>query len=149
MLVCSMDVLAPIFAYLTCVAGIIGAFVVSFVVVFSAPNQSVIPQPNAAIASASPAKTTTLAEAKNTVVRSGQSDKLAVNYTVNSTQKRDATPQAAAAPPSPGAVSQKLAAIDARQKSKISRAQWRQMVSQERSRRVASDFETRFLGYAD
>jgi hypothetical protein len=144
-----MDILAPIFAYLTCVAGIVGAFVVSFVVVFSAPNQSATPQPNAVIASASPVKATTPAEAKNIVVRSGQSDKLAVNYTVNSTQKRDATPQAAASPPSPGAVSQKLAAIDARQKSKISRAQWRQIVQQERSRRVASDFETRFLGYAD
>ena len=144
-----MDILAPIFAYLTCVAGIIGAFVVSFVVVFSAPNQSVNPQPNTAIASASSAKTTTLVEAKNTAVKSGQSDKLAVNYTVNTTQKRDAAPQAAATPLSPGEISQKLAAIDAHQKSKISRVQWRQMVQQERSRRVASDFETRFLGYAD
>src|SRR5271169_933983 len=137
-----MDILAPILAYLGCVAGIVGAFVVSFVVVFSTPNQPAIPQRNAAIVSATPLKTATLAEAKNPAVKSGQSDKLAVNYAASATQKRDAAPQAAATPaavPLPGAVSQKLAAIDARQKSKISRAQWRQMVQQERSHRLASD----------
>jgi LmbE family N-acetylglucosaminyl deacetylase len=143
-----MDIFAPILAYLTCVAGIVGAFVVSFVVVFSTPNQPVPPQHNAAVVSAS----ATLAEAKNPAVKNGQADKLAVNYAVNTTQKREPAPQAAATPiatPAQGAAAQKLAAIDTHQKSKISRAQWRQMVQQERSHRLASDFETRFLGYAD
>jgi hypothetical protein len=147
-----MDIFAPILAYLTCVAGIVGAFVVSFVVVFSAPNQPAPSQHNAAIVSASPLKTATLVEAKNLAVKSEQSDKPAVNYATNTTQKREAAPQAAATPaatPAQGAAAQRLAAIDTRQKSKISRAQWRQMVQQERNHRLASDFETRFLGYAD
>jgi hypothetical protein len=82
-------------------------------------------------------------------VKSGPADKLAINSTANTTQKREAAPQAAAIPPAAPSATQKLAAIDGRQKPKISRAQWRQMVQQERSHRLASDFETRFLGYAD
>jgi hypothetical protein len=143
-----MDILAPILAYLTCVAGIVGAFVVSFVVVFSTPEQPAMQQHVAAIASVSPLKTAALAEAGRPAAKDGPGDKLAVNYVVN-TQKREAVPQTADTP----TASQKLAAIDARQKTKISRAQWRQIVQQERSRRLAyqqgSDFETRFLGYAD
>jgi hypothetical protein len=143
-----MDILAPIFAYLTCVAGIVGAFVVSFVVVFSTPEQPALPQHGAAMVSASPLKTAALAEAGKPAAKDGPADKLAVNY-VSNTQKREAAPQAAAAP----TASQKLAAIDARQKTKISRAQWRQIVGQERSKRLAyqqgADYETRFLGYAD
>jgi hypothetical protein len=147
-----MDIVAPILAYLSCVAGIVGAFIVSFVVVFSTPNRPITPQHSATIASVSPLRPATLAEAKSPAVKSGQSDKLAVNYAASTTQKREVTPQAAAsptAPPPQGPASQKLAAFDARQKSKISRAQWRQIVQQERSHRLASDFESRFLGYAD
>ncbi len=92
---------------------------------------------------------TTLADAKNPAVKSGPADKLPVNYTVTTTQKREVAPQAAAIPQASPSAAQKLAAIDGRQKSKISRAQWREMVQQERSHRLASDFETRFLGYAD
>jgi hypothetical protein len=137
-----MDILASILAYLTCVAGIVGAFAVSIFVVFSTPDRPAIPQHSAATAGVSTLKTAALVEATKT-------DKSAVNYVVSTTQKRETPPPAAAAQ----TASQKLAAIDARQKTKISRAQWRQVVQQERSRRLAyqqgSDFETRFLGYAD
>jgi hypothetical protein len=144
-----MDIVAPILAYLTCVTGIVGAFVVSFFVVFSTPEQAAIPQHSAAIVSVSTLKTATLAEAKKPAAKDGQADKLTVNYVAN-TQKREAAPQQAAADQT---ASQKLAAIDARQKTKISRAQRRQTVQQERTKRLAyqqgADFETRFLGYAD
>ncbi|HZC55115.1 MAG TPA: hypothetical protein VE396_03570 [Xanthobacteraceae bacterium] len=154
-----MDILAPVLAYLTCVAGIVGAFAVSFFVVFSTPNQPAIPQHSAAAAIVSPLKTAALVEANKPATKDSQADKPAVNYVAPTTQKREAAPRAsavqAAAAQAPAAqpAAQKLAAIDARQKPKISRAQWRQIVAQERSRRLAyqqgADFETRFLGYAD
>jgi len=144
-----MDILASILAYLTCVTGIIGAFVVSFFVVFSTPEQAAIPRHSAAITSVNLLKTATLTEAKKPAAKDGRADKPAVNYVAN-TQKREAAPQQTAAAQT---ASQKLAVIDARQKTKISRAQWRQIVQQERTRRLAyqqsSSFETRFLGYAD
>src|SRR5271169_2575091 len=149
-----MDILAPVLAYLTCVAGIVGAFAVSFFVVFSTPNQPAIPQHSAAAAIVSPLKTAALVEANKPATKDSQADKPAVNYVAPTTQKREAAPRASAVQaPAAQPAAQKLAAIDARQKPKISRAQWRQIVAQERSRRLAyqqgADFETRFLGYAD
>src|SRR5262249_5958277 len=55
-LVCQMDILAPVFAYLTAVAGIVGAFLVAFSVVVSAPKQPAIEQHSAAIVSATAPK---------------------------------------------------------------------------------------------
>lgn len=146
-LVCPMDILGSILAYLTCVAGIVGAFAVSLFVVFSTPNQPTLPSHTAAIASVSTLKTASLAEANKPAAQDERSDKLAVNHVASTTQKREATPQAAVTQ----TAGQKLAVIDARQKTKISRQQWRQIVQQERNKRLAyrSDFETRFLGYAD
>jgi hypothetical protein len=151
-----MDILAPVFAYLTCVAGIIGAFVVSFFIVFSAPNGAAIPQHDAAVVSATASKSDMLADAKKPVLKNAPADNSAVNHVAATTQKREVTlptktpPQAVAAQIT---AAQKLTAFDARAKGKISRAQWREMVAQERSRRLAyqqnSDFESRFLGYAD
>jgi hypothetical protein len=141
-----MDILAPVFAYLTCVAGIIGAFAVSFFVVFSAPNGAAIPQHSPAVVSVTASKTDMLAEAKIPVLKTALPDNSAVNHVAATTQKREiALPTKT--PPQAGT------AFDARPKSKISRAQWREMVVQERSRRLAyqqnPDFESRFLGYAD
>ncbi len=151
-----MDILAPVFAYLTCVAGIIGAFAVSFFVVFSAPNGAAIPQHSPAVVSVTTSKTDMLADAKSPVLKTAPADNSAVNHVAATTQKREVTlptkapPQAVAGQVT---AAQKLTAFDARPKSKISRAQWREMVVQERSRRLAyqqnSDFESRFLGYAD
>ena len=148
-----MDILAPILAYLTCVAGIVGAFAVSLFVVFSTPDRPAMLQRATAIVSVNTLKTAAAVEAKKPTANDGQADKVAVNYVAPTTQNRDAAPQAISPAVAAQTASQKLAAIDARQKSKISRAQWRQIVQQERSRRLAyqqgSDFETRFLGYAD
>ena len=151
-----MDILAPVFAYLTCVAGIIGAFVVSFFIVFSAPNGAAIPQRSVAVVSETASKTDMLADAKNPVLKNAPTDNSAVNHVAATTQKREVTlptktpPQAVAGQIT---AAQKLTAFDARSKGKISRAQWREMVAQERSRRLAyqqnSNFDSRFLGYAD
>jgi hypothetical protein len=151
-----MDILAPVFAYLTCVAGIIGAFVVSFFIVFSAPNGAAIPQASTAVVSTTASKADMLVDTKKPVLKNAAADNSAVNHIAATTQKREAmlptkTPLQAVAGQINAA--QKLTAFDARPKSKISRAQWREMVAQERSRRLAyqqnSDFESRFLGYAD
>ena len=135
---------------------IIGAFAVSFFIVFSAPNEAVIPQRDAAIVSATATKSDMLADGKRPVLKNAPADNPAVNRVATTTQKREVTPPTKTPPQvvagqTPAA--QKLTAFDARPKSKISRAQWRQMVAQERSRRLAyqqnSDFQSRFLGYAD
>jgi hypothetical protein len=156
-----MDILAPVFAYLTFVAGVLGAFVVAFSVVVSAPKQPVIEQHSAAIVSTTVPKATPAAELRPSVDAAKPAPKAAadnppVNHAVATTQKREAAPQqAAAAKPAaaPPAVSAKPAVAEARSKGKITRAQWRQIVQQERSRRLAfqqgANFESRFLGYAD
>ncbi|HUC50128.1 MAG TPA: hypothetical protein VMA30_12140 [Xanthobacteraceae bacterium] len=158
-LVVQMDILAPVFAYLTCVAGIIGALVVSFFVVFSAPKQPVMADRSEMIASVNATKSAPLADLKKPVLRDAAADNPAVNHVSPATQKREEAPQRAAAQAAPAQTSgpaiasQKLAAGNLRPKSKITRAQWREMVQQERSRRLAyrqnADFESRFLGYAD
>jgi len=95
-------------------------------------------------------------DARKPVLNNAPADNSAVNHAAATTQKREVTlptktpPQAVAGQIT---AAQKLTAFDARSKGKISRAQWREMVAQERSRRLAyqqnSNFESRFLGYAD
>jgi hypothetical protein len=156
-----MDILAPVFAYLTAVAGIVGAFAVAFSVVVSTPKQPAIEQHSAAIVSTTVAKAAPAGElrpsidATKTVLKTA-ADNPAVNHAAANTQKREAAPQQAAAAktaPAPLGTTQKPAVAEARSKGKITRAQWRQIVQQERSRRLAyqqnADFESRFLGYAD
>jgi hypothetical protein len=157
-----MDIVAPVLAYLTCVAGIVGAFAVSFFVVFSSPKPPVIAQQSAAVVSASAAKPAAIADLKKPVLKGTTADNPAVNHVAQVTQKREeptqtASARTARAPASPAsaptAAPQKLAAGDPHPKAKISRAQWRELVQQERHRRLAyqqdADFESRFLGYAD
>ena len=164
-----MDILAPVFAYLTAVAGIVGAFAVAFSVVVSAPKQPAIEQHSAAIVSATAPKVAAAADLRPTVdatkpVLKTAADNPLVNHVAVNTQKREAVPQPAAAAkaapvtasataPAPLAATQKPAVAEARSKGKITRAQWRQIVQQERSKRLAyqqgADFESRFLGYAD
>jgi hypothetical protein len=153
-----MDILAPVFAYLTAVAGIVGAFVVAFSVVVSAPKQPAIEQHSAAIVSATAPKAA-LADLRPTVdatkpVLKTAADNPPVNHVAVNTQKREAAPATApTTAPAPLAGAQKPAVAEARSKGKITRAQWRQIVQQERSRHLAyqqgADFESRFLGYAD
>ena len=154
-----MDILAPVFAYLTAVAGIVGAFLVAFSVVVSAPKQPAIEQHAAAIVSTTAPKAAPAAELRPSVdatkpAPKTAADNPAVNHAAANTQKREGAPQQAAAAktaPAPLATTQKPAVAEARSKGKITRAQWRQIVQQERARRVAqnADFQSRFLGYAD
>jgi hypothetical protein len=156
-----MDILAPVFAYLTAVASIIGAFVVAFLVVFSPPKQPVMAERSEVIASVTATKSAPLVDLKDlkkAAPHGATADNSAINHVAPATQKREEAPQLAtrtapAQTSAPAAAAQKLAAGDARQKSKITRAQWREMVQQERRRRLAyqqnADFESRFLGYAD
>lgn len=155
-----MDLLAPVFAYLTAVAGIVGAFAVAFSVVVSAPKQPTIEQHSAAIVSATAPKAVAAdlrpaIDATRPVVKTA-ADNPPVNHVAATTQKREAAPQPAAAAkaaPATLAATQKPVVAEARSKGKITRAQWRQIVQQERSKRLAyqqgADFESRFLGYAD
>jgi hypothetical protein len=155
-----MDILAPVFAYLTCVAGILGAFVVAFNIVVSPPNHAALEPRNEPLASVTATKSAPLTDLKK---RSAAADSPAINHAASTTQKREEAPQP---PPartasaqgssrvvSPAAATQNLAASQLHAKSKITRAQWREMVQQERKRRLAfqqnADFESRFLGYAD
>lgn len=152
-----MDILAPVFAYLTCVAGIIGAFVVSFYLVLSPPAQPDSAPRIAAVESMSATKGDLLAKKP---ILHGATAEAALNHAAPAltTQKREETRHRVAravpaeAPASPVA-SPKLAAGDPRAKGKITRAQWRELVQQERNRRLAyqqnADFDSRFLGYAD
>lgn len=156
-----MDILAPVFAYLTAVAGIVGAFLVAFSVVVSAPKQPAIEQHTAAIVSATAPKAAPATDLKPSVdatkpVLKAAVDNPPVNHAAATTQKRETAPQLAAATnaaSAPLVASQKPGVAEVRSKGKITRAQWRQIVQQERSRRLAfqqgADFETRFLGYAD
>jgi hypothetical protein len=156
-----MDILAPVLAYLSCVAGIIGAFVLSFYMVFSPPKQPAIAQHTAAIVSTTALKAAQPADAKKPALRGSVADNPAANRLAPTTQKRDDAAQTAAVRGAPAqaaaavSASQKLATSESHPnpKSKISRAQWRQMVEQERRRRLAyqqdANFESRFLGYAD
>lgn len=156
-----MDILAPVFAYLTCVAGILGGFVVAFYVVVSPPNHAALEPRNEPIASVTATKSAPLADLKKPALRGAVADNSAVNHAVSNTQKREEARQTARTASSQGsdrfasssAATQNRAASELRGKSKITRAQWREMVQQERKRRLAfqqnADFESRFLGYAD
>lgn len=133
-----MDILASILAYLGCVAGIVGALLISFTVLFSTPGQLPNTAPIAAKQStamaAKPAapKVTTASVASpaaQPVARSGGA----------------ATAAQAAAPPKTTIARSKILATRAQK--------WRRFVQEERARRWAyqqdPDFESRFLGYAD
>lgn len=157
-----MDILAPVFAYLTCVAGILGGFVVAFYLVVSPPNHAPLEASNEPIASVTATKSAPLIDLKKPALRSAAADNPAVNHAAPNTQTREEARQPAtartASPQGSGrvtssATTQNVAANELHAKSKITRAQWREMVQQERKRRLAfqqnADFESRFLGYAD
>jgi hypothetical protein len=134
-----MDILASIFAYLSCVTGIIGALSISVMVVFAPPN------------AAAPANVTQTAIIKQTTAKpnvNAKSDKLASDKlaaeepagAVTTVAQSTRTPPT----PKPGAARSKVP----------TRAEYlRRLVQEQRARRWAyqtdPDFESRFLGYAD
>lgn len=126
-----MDILGSMLAYLGCVAGIVGALVISFIVYFSPPAHS-----------------TNIKHAIAMVARPSVAKADQRTHIVTIVAQSTTTPQTATAPP-PTAV-----AASARPKAQSSRAQaMRRLVEEERAKRWAyqqdPDFETRFLGYAD
>lgn len=133
----SMDILASMLAYLGCVAGIVGALVLSFTVFISSPGTIKHPGKHrvAMTAKQSVLKTAAAPQAKPTA-------KLEQGAPVASSVAQS-TP-----------VPQTTVAASARQKTAVTRAEYlRRNVQEERARRWAyqqdPDFEARFLGYAD
>jgi hypothetical protein len=131
-----MDILASIFAYFTCVAGIIGAFALSIFVLFSAPDHASVILQNSAL-------TTKHAAA----VFSAATDNVSPAATAT---KRAASAQTAGTPEDVAATP----VIEKRKPSRqVSAAQLRRLARQEHDKRVAyqqdADFDARFLGYAD
>jgi hypothetical protein len=129
-----MDILASIFAYMTCVAGIIGAFAISIFVLFSAPDHAGMPRQDSAL------PTKHAAAALNTAT---------VN--VSQTATKRAVPSQTA---SNGGVAVAPPPVEKRKPSRqVSAAQLRYLARQERNNHLAyqqdSDFEARFLGHAD
>jgi hypothetical protein len=129
-----MDIIASIFAYLGCVTGIVGALAVSFFVVFAVPETAAPPhQALAMVSRPVVARTIAAAETKPAPKAAQRDEEIASHGT---------------APAHPPAL-----ALSVRQKTQASRAQARRLVQEERARRWAyepdSDFESRFLGYAD
>jgi hypothetical protein len=93
-----MDILAPVFGYLTFVAGIVGGFFVAFSLVFSPPSEPSGAQRSAAVVSATQSKGPLLVDAKKPALKGAVADNSAVNHAVAvapTTQKRETTAQAA------------------------------------------------------
>jgi hypothetical protein len=126
-----MDILASIFAYMTCVAGIIGAFAIAISVLFSAPDPAKAPRQESALATKHPAA------ALNTTTANASQP---ATVPKRATSSQTASNGAAVAPP-------------AAEKRKPSAAQLRHLARQERNKHFAyqqdPDFEARFLGHAD
>ena len=136
-----MDILAAMFAYLVCIAGLVTGLVMSFVVFFAAPGAFSAPPTDAiamvAGANLSPSQSPnhgspSSASSAKTIAKIGRSDG-----------------QMAAAMPAADAP----VAIDARQKPLFTQAHFRRLAEKERAKQLAyrerSSFETRFLHFDD
>jgi hypothetical protein len=147
-----MDIIASILAYLTCVAGIVGAFLVSFYLVFATPSGPIIAEHRTAVANTAPLKVAAVPMPKTSGAKGDRLDKREGNYATTVSKHADRKALVTRAAAERMSRRQNLASA-ARQKGQISRAQWRWLVEQERARRLAyqqsSDFESRFLDYAD
>jgi hypothetical protein len=135
-----MDIVASILAYLGCITGLIGALAVSLFLVL-APHAR----------TAAPAQTAILA----VQVDDNATGAIAANTPApNMTPAPKANPVAAIAPRVNTATAETLTAgTPPKKKTRLSHAQQRRMVQEERARRWAyrqdDDFETRFMSYAD
>jgi hypothetical protein len=131
-----MDILASIFAYMTCVAGIVGAFVLSAFVLFAAPDHASVTAQNSAVTARHAAAVLSTP---------------AVNLSPTApATKRVASSLAASNRPIPGTPPDAEKRKPSRQ---VSVAQLRRLARQERNKHLAyqqdPDFDARFLGYAD
>jgi hypothetical protein len=132
----SMDILASIFAYMVCMAGLLTGLIMSFVVFFSTPSQQVEAPTRAIAMIATPSS--------STAVKQSADKEFQVKTVAKQTDARGGVAAADAA-----AVQVALAA-DAQQKPLLSPNRMRRL---ERARHLAyrerSSFETRFLHYDD
>lgn len=131
----SMDILAAMFAYLVCIAGIAAGLVISFVVFFSTPGEFSAPQTHPVALVARPSHATAAPVSPiRTVAKVGGSNK-----------------SSAAAAAKPTAVPP--VALDAQQKPLFSQGRLRRLAEKERARQLAyrehSSFESRFLHFDD
>ncbi len=129
-----MDILAAIFAYLVCIAGIVTGLAMSFVVFFSAPAEFSAPTHAIAMVARPGHDTAARVSPAKTVAKvSGPNKPIAA-----------ATATPTAVPP---------VAIDARQKPLFSQAHLHRLAEKERARQLAyrerSSFESRFLHFDD
>jgi len=129
-----MDIIAAMLGYLTCVTGIIGALAISAFIVFATPDRTAVPQHALVLAAKTSAAKPAATVAENPAP-------VAARVIGHQT------------PPRSTVVAQSGVAKDARQKPRLSAAQLRQMLQEERARRWAYQqdpgFEARFLGYVD
>jgi hypothetical protein len=153
----SMDIVASIVAYLTCVAGIIGAFAISIFVLFSTPDQ--VQAPSQTIASQNIALATKHSAVPSNVAtlngpQAATVTKPAAEAQTASSRKIHAALRAEKRTPSPQTTTaQSALPSEAQRKIQPTPAQLRHLTRQERDRHLAyqqdPNFEARFLGYAD
>jgi hypothetical protein len=135
-----MDILAAMFAYLVCIAGVITGLVMSFVVFFSPPGAFSGPPTEAIamVARANPPSSNHGAPAPASPVK-----------TIAKISRSDE--QLAAASPPPAADTP--VAADARQKPLFSPSHQRRLAEKQRAKQLASgersSFESRFLHFDD
>lgn len=144
-----MDILASMFAYLGCVAGLVGALAMSFYLFFAAPNPALTPADTSAVAAKSDLLRTAVAPRANPVATIARADTHVASRVASQEASPKASPEASNVPTadaSPAAAPAK--------KTQLARAQLlRRLAQEDRARRWAyqqdPSFETRFLGYAD
>ena len=136
-----MDILAAMFAYLVCIAGLVTGLVMSFVVFFAAPGAFSAPPTDAIAMVAGP----NLSPSQSPSLGSPSSASSA--KTIAKISRSDG--QMAAAMPAADAP----VAIDARQKPLFTQAHFRRLAEKQRAKQLAyrerSSFETRFLHFDD
>jgi hypothetical protein len=138
-----MDILAAMFAYLVCIAGLVTGLVMSFVVFFSAPGEFSAPPTNAIAMVAGPSLRPSQSP-QHGLPAAASSVKTIAKISRSDGQIAAASAKPAAAAPIAG---------DARQKPLFSQAHLRRLAEKERAKQLAyrerSSFETRFLHFDD
>jgi hypothetical protein len=140
-----MDILAAMFAYLVCIAGLVTGLVMSFMIFFAAPGAFSAPPTDAIAMVAGPTLSPNLSPSQSPIHGSPSSASSA--KTIAKVSRSDG--QMAAAMPAADAP----VAIDARQKPLFTQAHFRRLAEKERAKQLAyrerSSFETRFLHFDD
>jgi len=142
-----MDIVAAMFAYLTCVTGIVGALAISFYVCLVAPHPAASAlQAAAIVAQADGDKIGTI---KTNAIKTGGIKTGAIMTAADVEPK----PVPTIVQRTDNALAPKSIALDAGQKGQLSRAELRRLAQEQRAKRWAyqqgESFESRFMSYAD